>query len=141
MTLTLIYDTTRGVFERTISSSSAYQAEDIDDDKVVVNDDDHDIPDNYTEYNFNPDTKEFEKPSVEDLRKEKIDEIKSRAEEILNNTDWYIVRRSETGKEVPSHIIQHRQDVRQAVEECESDIHSLDTLDEIRDYEYTLPQP
>lgn len=51
-------------------------------------------------------------PSIDQLKNEKIKEIKLCARNILVETDFYIIRRAETGKSVPQEILNARQAVR-----------------------------
>ena len=49
---------------------------------------------------------------VEGLKTTRIRAVKSKAEDILKNTDWYIVRKADDGTAVPSAITTHRAAVR-----------------------------
>ena len=52
-----------------------------------------------------PDTKKFERVKREEERSREILEAK----EYLNNTDWYVTRKIETGKEIPHDVSEKRQ--------------------------------
>lgn len=53
--------------------------------------------------------------------------IKAQAEEILRSTDWYITRKSETGKEVPDTVANYRTAVRDKSKTIEDAITAADT--------------
>lgn len=49
---------------------------------------------------------------IEDVRADLIDRSKETAMVLLKNTDWYYIRKSDTGEEVPSEIQEYRDGVR-----------------------------
>ena len=53
--------------------------------------------------------------------------IKAQAEEILRSTDWYITRKSETGKEIPDTVANYRTAVRDKSKTIEDAITAADT--------------
>ena len=71
---------------------------------------------------------------VEGLKTVLIRNIKAQAAEILQDTDWYIVRKADAGTAVPSSITNHRAAVRTKAAEMEtaitnaSDTPALETL-------------
>ena len=85
-----------------------------------------------------PDDKEVGDVKVEGLKTQLIRTIKKQAAGILENTDWYIVRKADAGTAVPSAITTHRAAVRTKAAEMEtaitnaSDTPALETL-----YTYT----
>ena len=85
-----------------------------------------------------PDDKEVGDVKVEGLKTQLIRTIKQQAAGILQNTDWYIVRKADAGTAVPSSITTHRAAVRTKAAEMEtaitnaSDTPALETL-----YTYT----
>ena len=85
-----------------------------------------------------PDDKEVGDIKVEGLKTQLIRTIKQQAAGILQNTDWYIVRKADTGTAVPSSITTYRAAVRTKAAEMEtaitnaSDTPALETL-----YTYT----
>ena len=85
-----------------------------------------------------PDDKEVGDVKVEGLKTQLIRTIKQQAAGILQNTDWYIVRKADAGTAVPSAITTHRAAVRTKADEMEtaitnaSDTPALETL-----YTYT----
>ena len=85
-----------------------------------------------------PDDKEVGDVKDEGLKTQLIRTIKQQAAGILQNTDWYIVRKADAGTAVPSAITTHRAAVRTKAAEMEtaitnaSDTPALETL-----YTYT----
>ena len=85
-----------------------------------------------------PDDKEVGDVKVEGLKTQLIRIIKQQAAGILQDTDWYIVRKADAGTAVPSAITTHRAAVRTKAAEMEtaitnaSDTPALETL-----YTYT----
>lgn len=45
--------------------------------------------------------------------------INSKSRQYLSETDWYVIRKQETGKEVPAEIVQFRQEARNKIVEIE----------------------
>jgi hypothetical protein len=85
-----------------------------------------------------PDGKDVGDVKTEGLKTIKIREVKKQAAGILQDTDWYIVRKADAGTAVPSAITTHRAAVRTKAAEQEtaitnaSDTPALETL-----YTYT----
>ena len=85
-----------------------------------------------------PDDKEVGDVKVEGLKTQLIRKIKQQAAGILQDTDWYIIRKADAGTEVPSAITTHRAAVRTKAAEQETqitnaaDTPALETL-----YKYT----
>ena len=85
-----------------------------------------------------PDDKEVGDVKVEGLKTQLIRKIKQQAAGILQDTDWYIVRKADAGTAVPSLITTHRAAVRTKAAEMETaitnaaDTPALETL-----YTYT----
>jgi hypothetical protein len=69
-----------------------------------------------------PDDKEVGDVKVEGLKTQLIRTIKKQAAGILENTDWYIVRKADAGTAVPSAITTHRAAVRTKAAEMETAI-------------------
>ena len=69
-----------------------------------------------------PDDKEVGDVKVEGLKTQLIRTIKQQAAGILQNTDWYIVRKADAGTAVPSAITTHRAAVRTKAAEMETAI-------------------
>ena len=69
-----------------------------------------------------PDDKEVGDVKVEGLKTQLIRKIKQEAAGILQDTDWYIIRKADAGTEVPSAITTHRAAVRTKAAEQETQI-------------------
>ena len=88
--------------------------------------------------NLIPDDKDVGDVKVEGLKTILIRKVKKQAAQILQDTDWYIVRKADAGTAVPSSITTHRAAVRTKAAEMEtkitnaSDTPALETL-----YTYT----
>jgi hypothetical protein len=86
-----------------------------------------------------PDDKDVGDVAIEGLKTRLIRTIKQQAAGILQDTDWYIVRKADAGTAVPSAITTHRAAVRTKAAEMEtaitnaSDTPALETL-----YTYTI---
>ena len=63
------------------------------------------------------------------LKSQKKDIIKKQAAEILQNTDWYITRKSDAGTAVPSAVTTHRAAVRTKSNEMETAIDNAADVD------------
>lgn len=72
--------------------------------------------------------------TLEELKVEKIEQVKRQAYNILKETDWYIVRFQETGKEIPEHILAERQQIREWSDMAEQEILTLSTIEEVKNY-------
>ena len=72
--------------------------------------------------NLIPDGKDVGDVAVKGLKTVLIENIKSQAAEILQDTDWYIVRKADAGTAVPSSITTHRAAVRTKAAEQETAI-------------------
>ncbi len=85
-----------------------------------------------------PEGKDVGDVAVEGLKTQLIRTIKQQAAGILQDTDWYVIRKADAGTAVPSSITTHRAAVRTKAAEMEtaitnaSDTPALETL-----YEYT----
>jgi len=85
-----------------------------------------------------PDDKEVGDIKVEGLKTQLIRTIKQQAAGILQNTDWYVIRKADAGTAIPSSITTHRAAVRTKAAEMETaitnaaDTPALETL-----YTYT----
>ena len=85
-----------------------------------------------------PDGADTDTVAAEGLKTKLIRDIKNQAENELNKTDWYVVRKAEESTAIPSAVTTHRKAVRSKQAEMEtaitnaSDTPALDTL-----YTYT----
>ena len=76
--------------------------------------------------------------TLEELKAEKIQQVKRQAYNLLKETDWYIVRQQETGKEIPQDVLDERQSIRNQSEVIEQEISELETKEELRNYQIEL---
>jgi len=58
-----------------------------------------------------------------------IQTVKAQAAGLLSATDWYVVRKSETGAEIPADVLTYREAVRTASNTIEAAITACDTHD------------
>ena len=81
-----------------------------------------------------PDGADTDTVAVEGLKTKLIRDIKNQAENELNKTDWYVVRKAEESTAIPSAVTTHRKAVRSKQAEMEtsitnaSDTPALETL-------------
>jgi len=75
---------------------------------------------------------------IKGLKSQKILMIKSQSAGLLQSSDWYVVRKSETGKEIPTNIETFRTAVRTKSNEMEAMITACNSVDELKSlFEYT----
>lgn len=80
-------------------------------------------------------------PSLSKAQSAKIDQIKTDAKDVLKHTDWYIVRKQETGESIPQSVIDHRAEVRSLSDQFESDVNALESVSEVQNYSFDYPEP
>ena len=72
------------------------------------------------------------------LKSQKIQMIKSQSAGLLQSSDWYVVRKSETGKAIPENISTFRTQVRTKSNEMEAMITACNSVDELKSlFEYS----
>ncbi len=64
------------------------------------------------------------KEEKESRKEQEIQELKNLQYEELKPTDWYFVRKAETGTEVPQEIIEQRQEIRNKYKQIEDEINT-----------------
>lgn len=74
--------------------------------------------------------------TLAELKEIAINRIKRKAQDKLSKTDWYVVRKSETGKEIPLEILEERQGIRTKSNDDEVEILALTTKAKVLGYEY-----
>lgn len=79
--------------------------------------------------------------TVSEAKSNKITQIKEQANSILSETDWYVVRKQETGEPIPQSVIDHRAKVRSLSDEFESDVTALESVSEVQEYSFEYPDP
>ena len=63
--------------------------------------------------------------TLSQLKEEKLSRIKEWASSELKQTDWAIIRKLDTGKEIPASIQEHRDEVRSTMSTLEDSLNSL----------------
>jgi len=89
--------------------------------------------DRYYVVNSYPDEEGHWHPQERDvaqLKEGAIAAAKSTAGSLLADSDWYVVRQAETGKEIPMDVSLYRSAVREAETQYEYEVNSVKTLDE-----------
>jgi len=75
---------------------------------------------------------------IKGLKSQKIQMIKSQSAGLLQSSDWYVVRKSETGKAIPANIESFRTAVRTKSNEMEAMIIACNSVDELKSlFEYS----
>lgn len=96
-------------------------------------------------YQYDSDTGEFTEPTttptLSKSQENKIGAIKERADNVLSETDWYVIRKQETGESIPQSVIDHRAKVRSLSEDFESDVNALESASEVLNYSFEYPEP
>jgi len=78
---------------------------------------------------------------LSDAKKQKINEVKDRANEILSKTDWYIIRKQETGEAIPQNVLDHRSKVRSESDTFEQEINNLSSVSNVFSYKFSFDSP
>lgn len=97
-------------------------------------------------YLYDTDTGEFTEPitttpTLSEAQENKGGRIKERANSVLSETDWYVVRKQETGESIPQSVTDHRAKVRSLSDEFESDVNALESVSEVQAYSFEYPEP
>lgn len=79
--------------------------------------------------------------TLSEVKDAKIKQIKNDAKDVLEQTDWYVIRKHETGESVPQTVLDHRSNVRSLSDDYEADVDALDSIDGVEAYEYSFPDP
>lgn len=70
----------------------------------------------------------------------RIKEIRIEARKILSEaTDWYVVRKYETGVAIPAPVTTYRASVRQTAQDSATAINAMSAIDSVRDYKPVWP--
>ena len=75
-----------------------------------------------------------EKPTLEELKANKIKQAKRKANNILSDTDWYIVRQQETSEDIPQEVLNDRKAIREKSDKIEDDINTIETKEKLKEY-------
>ena len=78
---------------------------------------------------------ELESKNIDDMKADKIKEVKQQAQEILAETDWYITRQIEQGDAIPTDVLDYREIIRDKSDIIENEIYGLETKLEVYNYE------
>lgn len=74
-------------------------------------------------------------------KQDKIRAVKEDARDVLQKTDWYVIREVETGKSHPQSVTDHRTKVRSLATQFEDDVNALETMLQVQNYSFTYPEP
>jgi hypothetical protein len=80
-------------------------------------------------------------PTLSEAKEQKVDQIKKRANSALSETDWYVVRKQETGEPIPQDVVDHRSKVRSLSDQFESEVTDLSGVDNVLSYSFIYPEP
>ena len=78
----------------------------------------------------------LESKNIDDMKANKIKEVKQQAYKLLSETDWYITRKAETGESIPQEILDKRENIRSQSENIEQEINNITSKEEL--YNYTI---
>jgi hypothetical protein len=74
-------------------------------------------------------------PTLEEAKNRKLREIKRMAKDLLDETDFYAIRKAETGKAIPAEVIIDRQTIRAKADELELIVSGITILRDVLAYE------
>lgn len=80
-------------------------------------------------------------PTLSEAQSERIAEIKEQANAVLKETDWYVIRKQETGEAIPQDVLDHRSTVRSKSGTFEQEVNDLGTVEDVLNYTFTFPDP
>lgn len=81
---------------------------------------------------------DFSGNDIQELKAERIIELKQMAGLELTSTDWYIVRKVERNIDIPESIVNKRLSILNKSDEFESDINALNSYVEVLQYSYSF---
>ena len=74
---------------------------------------------------------------IKGLKSQKIQIVKQQTAGLLQSTDWYVVRKSDVGTEIPANIQEYRNQIREVSNQQEEQINACLNVDELKSlYEY-----
>lgn len=79
--------------------------------------------------------------SLADLKTNKKAEIKKLANLALQPTDWYVIRKAEGGKDIPSDVTTKREEIKSKADEREAEIDALTKKGDVVNYSARLFDP
>lgn len=77
--------------------------------------------------------------TLEEAQTAKVSELKAMANGILTQTDWYVIRNTETATSVPSDITSYRDSIRTYTDTAEAEILALTNVDSVESYTFSFP--
>ena len=81
---------------------------------------------------------DFSTEDIDKLKDSKISKIKLEARDLLQPTDWYVIRQAERSVDIPDQIASYRLGVLNKSEEFESDINGLSSYLDVATYNYSF---
>jgi len=79
--------------------------------------------------------------SLSELKTNKKAEIKKLANLALQPTDWYVIRKAEGGKDIPSDVTTKREEIKSKADEREAEIDALTKKGDVVNYSARLFDP
>ena len=83
---------------------------------------------------------ELENKNIDNMKTNKIKEVKQQAYKLLSETDWYITRKTETGESIPQEILDKRENIRSHSEIMEEEINKLENKLDVHNYEINFEE-
>lgn len=77
--------------------------------------------------------------NLANLQAKKISALKSVCGAMLQETDWYVVRKAENGESMPAAVVSYRSQIRNAMSDAENVISSLTEIGKVANYNVTWP--
>lgn len=77
-----------------------------------------------------------ELPALEDLKKQKINEIKLRTNQLLSETDWVVIRAQERAIEIPADIASQRLEILNKCTLIETEIQAFLSVEDLLRYTF-----
>lgn len=74
-------------------------------------------------------------PSLAEMKQAKIDEIRSIVHVYLSRTDWHVVKKMETGTEIPANVATYRQTIRDTWENEKAKIGQYTQKSQVENHE------
>ena len=93
---------------------------------------------NAVDQNGQPVLQDGKQVVIKGLKSQKISISKQQTAGLLNSTDWYVTRKSDTGTAIPQEIQDFRTEVRIVSNQQETQINACTTVEQLKNlYEYT----
>lgn len=75
---------------------------------------------------------------IEQEKAKRIQELKTRANSLLSETDWHVIRMAERGTSISEKVAASRESIRSQVQKIETEIAGIKTVKEVLNYQITL---